>query len=312
MTRHAQRDDLHQPEIAGRRGPDAVGVRDHPLHRLYGRGVGGVDLDLERQDVFVASAQHRQRAMTGNLRPALDVIEIVGEFRAGLLLSLDRFRAQKRLVLHVSPDPADQVGVDGHGFADDVAGALERRLHVLDLVGQVGQRRLRRYERAVGQDRLGERAEAALAGDFRSRAPFGLEGQIDVFQFRLRGDAGDLRRQLVGQLALAANRIEDRAAARVEFAEIDEAFRQKPQLRVVEPAGRLLAIARNERHGRAFIEQSDRRGGLLPPGADLGCDQGGSAIEVVVHFGLGFGNRTTSIVLTAQNATTGATVSGRG
>ena len=36
-----------------------------------------VDLDFERQDVFVASAQHRQRAVTGNLRPALDVIEII-------------------------------------------------------------------------------------------------------------------------------------------------------------------------------------------------------------------------------------------
>ena len=81
---------------------------------------------------------------------------------------------------------------------------------------------------------------------------------------------GDLRREIVGQFALRADRLQDRGAARIEFADIDEPFRQKPQLRVVEPAGGFFAIARDERHRRAFVEQLDRRGGLLQPGPNFG------------------------------------------
>src|SRR5262249_58557314 len=47
----------------------------------------------------------------------------------------------------------------------------------------------------------------------------------------------------------------DDAAALLELAQIAQALLKCAQLRVIEPAGCFLAIAGDEGHGRAFIEQ---------------------------------------------------------
>ena len=52
-------------------------------------------------------------------------------------------------------------------------------------------------------------------------------------------------------------------AALFEFAQIGQALFQRAQLRVVEPAGDFLAVARHERHRGAAVEQFDRRCDLL-------------------------------------------------
>jgi len=46
-----------------------------------------------------------------------------------------------------------------------------------------------------------------------------LAGQVpqEILQLRLGGNGGDLRREILGQLALAADRFDDGVAARVEF-----------------------------------------------------------------------------------------------
>ena len=57
---------------------------------------------------------------------------------------------------------------------------------------------------SIGQNGIRQRTETPLAGDFGARAPLGLVGQVDVFQFRLRGDCGNPGREVFGQLVLAA------------------------------------------------------------------------------------------------------------
>ena len=112
-------------------------------------------------------------------------------------------------------------------------------------------------------------ARGRLLRDFRLRAPLRLVGQIDVFQPRLDVRRHDLRFELVVELALLADRIEDRGAALLQFAQIAEPLLERAQLRVVEHAGRFLAVARDERHRRAAVQKLDRRLHLLRPHAKL-------------------------------------------
>ena len=107
---------------------------------------------------------------------------------------------------------ADQIGIFGEVLGEDVARAFERRLHVRHFVGDVGGGEFRRHCGAVGEDGFGERPQAALAGDLGAGAALRLVGQIDVFELGLGGCGGDLRLQVVGQLALP--RIESRIVSR--------------------------------------------------------------------------------------------------
>ena len=66
--------------------------------------------------------------------------------------------------------------------------------------------------------------------------------------------------KLVGQFALLLDRRQNRHAPLFQFAQIQQPFFQLTQLGIVQIAGRLLAIARDEGHGRAL-----RRAAPPPP-----------------------------------------------
>ena len=66
-----------------------------------------------------------------------------------------------------------------------------------------------------------------------------------------------------------ADRIEDRGTALFQFAQISQALFEGAQLRIVEPAGDFLAVARHERHRGAAVEQRYRRLDLLLANAKL-------------------------------------------
>ena len=80
---------------------------------------------------------------------------------------------------------------------------------------------------------------------------------------RLAVGGHDRRFQRGIELALFADRIEDGSAAFFKFAQIGQPLFQSAQLRVVERAGRFLAVAGNERNRGAAIEQRDGRLDLL-------------------------------------------------
>ena len=64
-------------------------------------------------------------------------------------------------------------------------------------------------------------------------------------------------------------------AAVSQNGEIFETFGQRAQLRVVETAGALLAIARDEGDGCAFLDQLDRSGNLAFADGQFLCDDAG-------------------------------------
>ena len=133
------------------------------------------------------------------------------------------------------------------------------------------------------EQRLAQRLEARFARDLRLGAPLRLVRRVEVFELHLGRRADDRARQLRRQLVLLADGLEDGRAAILQLAQIAEPLFQLAQLRVVEPAGLLLAVARDERHGRALAEQLDGRRDLLEADAQLR----GDALVDLVHAALG-------------------------
>ena len=78
--------------------------------------------------------------------------------------------------------------------------------------------------------------------------------------------------------------LDDRRAAGFQLAQIDEALRQRAQLAVVETTGHFLAIARDERHRRTFVEKLDRGPGLIGTGIDLSGDGCGKRADISGHM----------------------------
>ncbi|OGA32488.1 MAG: hypothetical protein A3G80_08590 [Betaproteobacteria bacterium RIFCSPLOWO2_12_FULL_62_13b] len=90
---------------------------------------------------------------------------------------------------------------------------------------------------------------------------------------RLLGGARlERQAQRLGELALLRDRGEDGRAPVFELANIAKPLLQRAQLRVVEVAGRLLALARDEGHGGSLAQQGDRGGDLPRLHAELGGD----------------------------------------
>jgi hypothetical protein len=115
-------------------------------------------------------------------------------------------------------------------------------------------------------------APAGFAGDHALGAALGLEGQVQVFQLLLGGRGLDGGAQFRRQLALLVDALEHRGAAVFQLAQVGQAGLQLAQLDVVQAVGGLLAVAGDEGHGGAAVEQVDGGLDLGRPGLQLGGD----------------------------------------
>jgi hypothetical protein len=116
-----------------------------------------------------------------------------------------------------------------------------------------------RIEQRIGEQCLGQRIEPRFAGDLRARAAFRFVGQIQVFQHLLAVSTFNSGAQLVGHLALFVDARDDRRTAVFQFTQIQEPFLEVTQLRIVEVIGDFLAVTRDKRNSRAFVEELHRR-----------------------------------------------------
>src|SRR5208337_1378397 len=113
----------------------------------------------------------------------------------------------------VLAQPADELGVLGEALDEDRARAVERFLRGLDRVRLHVAFGLReRLALGMGEKRLGERLEAVFPRDLRLGAAFRLERQVDVLEPRLAVGLVDPGFERGVELALLADRIEDRLA----------------------------------------------------------------------------------------------------
>ena len=192
-------------------------------------------------------------------------IEIVLELLALGLLAVPHLGRHCAVRPHLLAQAADQVGILGETLDQDGARAVERGRGIGDLLLRIDERRGRgrRILRGIGEQQIGQRLQPRLLGDFGLGAALRLERQIDVFQTPLGVGRHDGRLQRGVELALFADRFQDRGAALFQLAQIGQALFQSAQLRVVERAGDFLAVSRDERHGGAAVEQRHGRLDLL-------------------------------------------------
>ncbi len=246
------------------RGPgEEVGVRVPFERQLAQDGAFEVmprhlELDLER--AFLVAAIDRQDAMRRDVPHGLGILEIVAVFEA---LALGQTLALGRDHLARLPDgAADRLADDGElvdRLGEDVPHAFEDLLGRLQAV--LGVDELGRGGVEVGEglvavpDPQGERFEPLFAGVAGLGLLLGLVGEIQVFEplgvvGRLDGVA-----QIVGELALGLDGLEDGLLALGEVAEAADTRLDLPDRHLVQVAGPLFAIAGDERHRVALVEQ---------------------------------------------------------
>ena len=129
-----------------------------------------------------------------------------------------------------------------------------------------------RIELRIAEQGIGQRLQTGLARDLGTGATTRLVRQVEVFQQLLGLRRIDLPAQRIGEFALLCNGSQDGGATLLEFAQIGQTFFQVAQLRVVEVAGLLLAIACNERNTGTFIQQGNGGTDLLRLDRQLGGD----------------------------------------
>ena len=69
------------------------------------------------------------------------------------------------------------------------------------------------------------------------------------------------------------DRGQDRRAPFFQFAQIEQAFIQITQVRVVQVAGGFFAVARDKGHGRTFVEQRHSSSDLMGPNSEFLGDE---------------------------------------
>ena len=161
----------------------------------------------------------------------------------------------QRLFAHA----AAHVGVVADRLGDDVARAGQGVLDVGHVFGQVGggQGLGRLAAERLVEDQVGQRLEAALAGDAGARAPLLLVGRVEVFQLGLGRGGLELGLEFGRQLALFRNTGDNGSTALVEGAGVFERLDDGAQLFLVEAAGHFLAVAGDKGQRVARVEQLD-------------------------------------------------------
>ena len=242
-----------QPVVAFTTLTDVQRLR-HNARRAGCTGFG-IGRNIQRYDTLIGSTQHCQCTVRGNVCPFFPLVKIVLKFGTFSLFPRDDRRGEPRLCPHEIAQAAQQCGVFGQAFGDDVARTVQGRFYVGHVFGEVGCGQGLGVDAAIVQDAVGQRFQAIFLGDGRLGAPFGAIGQVDVFQLGLGCRVHDGTRQFVGQLVLGFDGFKDGRAAGFQFAQVRQPISQRAQLGIVQAASGLFPVAGDERNGRSFVQQ---------------------------------------------------------
>ena len=223
------------------------------------------NVEIEGEDTLVHAAQHGERAMRRHVLDALAELEIVRELRAFLVLALAHGGCQVALGPQPFAQAADQRGRLGDALDEDVAGAFQRGFGVGDAFAGIDELRGFgfRVERRVLEQRLAQRLEPRLARDLRLGPPLRLERGVKILQLDLGRRTVDGAGELGRELAEAVDRLQDQRAAILQLPQVAEPLLELAQLRVIEAARLLLAVAGDEGDRRALTQAAPRP---PPPG----------------------------------------------
>ena len=237
----------------------AVGDGDQPAVFLHHQFQG--------EDAQAPPPQEGQGAVGGEAGEGFVVVEVVLELGGLVVLAVGQVAGEAGALPEAFAKELVEVGVVGVALHEDLAGALQGRLHVGYAplgVHEVRRQGLRRRAR-VGGDDFGQGTEAGLARLLRLAAALGLVGTVEVLQAGLAVGGADGRLQLRGEAALGADGVEHRLPPRLQLAQVGQPTLQGAQLGVVQTAGDLLAVAGDEGDGGPFVQQPGGGAHLLRP-----------------------------------------------
>ena len=269
----------------------------HGHHAGAGRGLGriaqfGLGFQRQSQDVLIAPAQQGQRPMRGDGRHRLAEVEPVAEFRAFGFLAGDHGGGEQGVLAEVVAQLGQQRRVFAEALHEYLARAVERRLDVRHML--LGRLSLRidvlcrlgvRAQCRVVEQRLRQRFQPRLAGDLGLGAALLLIGQVKVFEPLLVVRSDDCGFEVRRQLALLGDSRQYRGAAIFQLAQVAEPVFEIAQLGIVKVVGDFLAIARNEGHRGALVEQLHGSSHLLrADGEFFGNAQRNALLEVGGHL----------------------------
>ena len=132
-------------------------------------------------------------------------------------------------------------------------------------VDEAGRARLRRLPGGVdlavrrAPQPVRQRLEPRLARRLGLRLPLLLVGEVDVLEQRLVERPADARLELRRQLPLAADLLDDERLPLDELVPALLRLEHLPDGHLVQVPGLLLAVARDERHGRAALREGQDR-----------------------------------------------------
>ena len=217
---------------------------------------------VDREHLLLLAAQHGQHAVRWHGRQRLGEIEVIPKLRRRRTGSPPSKTPMSHRPLLPEPFPqrADQFGVFSRALGDDVPGTLQRRGGVGDAPGARRTRRPRRRAPAPGRPAAG-----------RPAAPARLPWRSALWSVAWVCTAGRCpphgpwcRRPAVraasSSVSLPCSLIDASTAVRRSSSSRRYPRRSSrvAQLPVVEAAGHLLAVAGDERDGRALVEQPHR------------------------------------------------------
>ena len=277
---------VHQPAVGGAVPVlDAEAAGDARLTGVVRRAPGrplffAVEAQPHVEHVLAPPAEQRQRAVRREGAERFRIVEVVGVFFRCRFLALAQPGFDDAVCLHVFAQGLQQARILGETLHQDLTRAVERGLDVgyagiVALFGGEGLAQIAgcclvRIQRRVRQQGIRQRLQPGLLRDLHLAAPLRLERQIEVFQLRLVRRQREGLQQLGRHLVLPGDRFDDGRAARFQFAQVAQPLFQQAQLRIIQPARRLLAVARDERHRRPRVEQGNGGGHLRGVGRDLG------------------------------------------
>ena len=236
-----------------------------------------------------ATPQHGQCTVRRHPVDGFVVFEVIAELgHIGVLLVLARRQLAAQQAF--SPEPfahgLHQLGVFGPTLAEHIAHPIEHRRHA-GKVGalwrssgaHMGLGLLGRVQPGVGPQGVGQGFETGLAGHLAFGAALEFVGQIQVFQRLLGIGHFNGRIQCGGEFALIGNGFAHHLAPLRQLAQVIQALGQFTQLDVVQAAGDFFAVAGNEGHRGALIDQRHRCADLLWPGPNVG----GQLVQNLFH-----------------------------
>ena len=257
---------------------------EHPYEPRYRRlGVGERKRQFQKSLAF--SAKQGQQPVRGHPPERKAAAEIVGILSALVLPAGDSPRRENRRAGILRADRFPGPGVFRDPLGHDIAGSGERLFPVGDLAPDETVGQPLGLAAVLTHQQRSQRLQPFFAGRRGPGTPLGLVRQIEVFQFVAVPAIVELRAQRAGHLSRRLDRRTDGPLARFERVQTFEPVADRSHLHFVEPAGRLLTVAGDERDRRPSLQQGH---GPLDPGLRQRTQPG----NLPDHSFVGIGHRS--------------------